>query len=93
MLLNFKVMREIMGRKKSEEKKTPYDLIKGKEVTFQLLKGTIIDGIFAGYHDGFFIVTNAEIKGKNNICKTDLVFIHRNQVQHFHLRGEVKPKT
>jgi len=81
------------GKKaKGGEAKTPYDLIKGKEVTFQLLKGTIIEGTFAGYHDGFFIVTNAEIKGKNNICKTDLVFIHRNQIQHFHLRGEIKPK-
>jgi len=79
--------------KEKEEAKTPYDLIKGKEVTFQLLRGTIIEGIFAGYHLGFFMVTNAEIKGKNNICKTDLVFIHRNQVQHFHLKGEVKPKA
>ena len=84
-----------MGKKArvEAEKKTAYDLIKGKEVTFQLLRGTIIEGIFAGYHDGFFIVTNAEIKGAKNICKTDLVFIHRNQVQHFHLKGEVKPKT
>ena len=82
------------GKKaKTEGAKTPYDLVKGKEVTFQLLRGTIIEGTFAGYHDGFFIVTNAEIKGKNNICKTDLVFIHRNQVQHFHLKGEVKPKA
>jgi len=80
------------GKKaKGGEVRTPYDLIKGKEVTFQLLKGTIIEGTFAGYHDGFFIVTNAEIRGRNNICKTDLVFIHRNQIQHFHLRGEIKP--
>ena len=80
------------GKKaKGGETKTPYDLVRGKEVVFQLLRGTIIKGTFAGIHDNFFIVTNAEIKGKNNICKTDLVFIHRNQVQHFHLKGEVKP--
>ena len=78
--------------KEGEGKKTPYDLITGKEVVFQLLRGTIIEGIFAGIHDRFFMLTNAQIKGKNHICKTDLVFIHMNQVQHFHLKGEVKPK-
>jgi len=76
--------------KEGEKKKTPYDLITGKEVVFQLLRGTIIEGIFAGIHDRFFMLTNAQIKGKNHICKTDLVFIHMNQVQHFHLKGEVK---
>ena len=75
-------------QRKSEE--TPHDLITGKEVVFQLLKGPIIEGIFVGKHDRFFILTNAEIKGKNHICKTDLVFIHMNQVQHFHLKGEIK---
>ena len=81
-----------MQKGKKIRTKTPYDLIKGKEVTFQLLKGTIVNGIFVGYHDGFFIVTSAEIVGKNNICRTDMVFIHRNQIQHFHLKGEIKPK-
>lgn len=78
------------GRGKENQKKTPYDLITGKEVVFQLLKGPIIEGIFAGKHDRFFILTNAEIKGKNHICKTELVFIHVNQVQHFHLKGELR---
>jgi len=79
-------------KKKSKEnqKKTPYDLITGKDVVFQLLRGTIIEGTFAGKHDRFFILTNAEIKGKKHICKTDLIFIHMNQVQHFHLKGELK---
>ena len=85
-------MQKQRKKKIEAEKKTPFDLIKGKEVTFQLLRGTIIEGTFAGLHGEFFIVTNAEIKGSNNICKTDLVFIHRQQVQHFHLKGEVKPK-
>ncbi|MHC1580030.1 MAG: hypothetical protein ACXQTZ_05240 [Candidatus Alkanophagales archaeon] len=64
----------------------------GREVTFQLLRGTIVNGTFAGYHDGFFIVTNAEIVGTKNVCRTDLAFPQRRQVQHFHLRGEVKLK-
>ncbi|WP_457550514.1 hypothetical protein [Archaeoglobus sp.] len=82
-------------KKKSKEnqKRTPFDLITGKEVVFQLLRGPIIEGVFAGKHDRFFILTNAEIKGKNHICKTDLIFIHMNQVQHFHLKGEVKKIT
>ena len=77
---------------KNKGGKTPYNLIRGKEVTFQLLRGTIIEGIFSGDYGGFFIVTDAEIKGEKNVCRTDLVFIHKNQVQHFHLKGEVKPK-
>jgi len=76
--------------KENEGKKTPYDLITGKEVVFQLLRGTIIEGTFAGIHGRFFMLTNAQIKGKNHICKTDLVFIHMNQVQHFHLKGEIE---
>ncbi len=78
------------GKGREEQKKTPYDLIAGKEVVFQLLKGPIIEGIFAGKYDRFFILTNAEIKGNNHICKTELVFIHMNQVQHFHLKGELR---
>ena len=79
-------------KKKSKEtqKKTPYDLIKGQEVSFQLLRGTIIEGTFAGKHDRFLILTNAVIKGRKHICKTDLVFVHINQVQHFHLKGEIE---
>jgi len=79
------------GRK--DKKKSPFDFIKGKEVTFQLIRGTIITGTFGGYYNNFFIVTNAEIIGANNICKTELAFVQKNQVQHFHLRGEVKPKS
>jgi hypothetical protein len=83
-------MQKKKGTKRNDERKTPYDLIKGKEVVFQLLRGVIIEGIFAGKHDRFLILTNAEIKGKKHICKTDLVFIHINQIQHFHLKGEIK---
>ena len=85
-----------MQKKKAKENagnRSPYDLIKGKEVSFQLLRGTIIEGTFAGFHDRFFIVTNAVIKGKKHVCKTDLAFIHVNQIQHFHLKGEVKEIT
>lgn len=36
----------------------------------------------------FFVVTNAEIIGTKHVCETPMVFIHKNQVQHFHLKPE-----
>ena len=83
-------MQKKKGAKKEEEKKTPFDLIIGKEVSVQLLRGTIIEGVFAGRHERFLMLTNAEVKGKKHICKTDLVFIHLNQIQHFHIKGEIR---
>lgn len=83
----------VKRNKGKDKKKSAFDLLKGKEVSFQLLKGTIIEGTFAGREGDFFIATNATIIGANNICKTEMVFIHKNQVQHLNLRGEIIPKT
>ena len=82
-----------MKKERNEgRKKTPFEILHGKEVTIQEDRGAIIDGTFVGQHDNFFILSNAVIKGTKHICKTDLVFIHKNRVAHFHLKGEVLPK-
>lgn len=71
-------------------KKSLYEWLKGKRMVFQLLRGMIITGTFSGLCDNFFIVTNAEIKGLRYICNTELVLIQKNQVQHFHVEGELR---
>jgi len=77
----------------SRKKKSTFDLLKGQEVVMQLLRGTIVTGTFLGVDGGYFVLGNeVEIRGKNNICKTQLCLVHVNQVQHMHLKGEVIPK-
>jgi len=71
-------------------KKDVFELLVGKEVVMQLLRGTIITGTFLGTNKGYFVLGNeVEIKGKNNICRTQLCLVHINQVQHMHLKGEI----
>jgi len=79
-------------KKVKDEKKTPLELLTGRAVTLQLQKGTIISGTLAGVHDNFFVVSEAEIIGAKNVCKTALVLIQKHYVVFLHLKGEVKPK-
>ena len=86
-------MTTMKGKVAKKEKRNVFELLVGKEVVMQLLRGTIITGTFLGVDKGFFVLGNeVEIKGKNNICKTQLCLVHVNQVQHMHLKGEVIPK-
>jgi len=75
---------------KFNNKKSLCDWLRGKRMVFQLLRGVIVTGTFSGLCDNFFIVSNAEIKGTKHICNTELVLIQKNQVQHFHVEGELR---
>lgn len=84
-------MSEKKESKGKKTQKTIFDVLHGKEVVMQLLKGIRIEGTFAGLGNYFFCLTDATIYGTQNICKTPICFVHMNQVQHFHMKGEVIP--
>ena len=80
------------GKNSGGKKKSVFELLNGKEVTLQLLRGVIINGTFAGVERNYFVLSNATIIGSKHTCKTPLCLVKVNQVQHMHLKGEVIPK-
>ena len=79
------------GEKKTQ-KKSPFEMLIGKEVVIQLLRGVIIEGTYVGEYKNYFILTEAEITGAAHICRTQFVLVQKGQVSHLHLKGEVQKK-
>jgi len=81
------------GKRKNNrvKKKSTFELLRGKEVTLQLLRGHVVTGTFAGSEDSYYILSDVTIRGYKYVCKTPLCLIQKGQVQHMHLKGEITP--
>jgi len=74
------------------DKKSPFEILTGKEIVIQMLRGTIIEGTYAGEFQNYFILTDAKITGSAHIAETPLVIVQNGQVSHLHLKGNVEKK-
>ena len=67
--------------------RTPYDIMKGKEVTVQSIGGTMFEGRFVDIWRDFIILSDCDVIGSRNIAHTDIIFIRLQRVQHIHTKA------
>ena len=67
--------------------RTPYDIMKGKEVTVQSIGGTMFEGRFVDIWRDFVILSDCDVIGSRNIAHTDIIFIRLQRIQHIHTRA------
>jgi len=78
-----------MKSSENKKKKSPIEILIGKETVFQLYGGIIIEGTFGGEFGNFYVVSSAKITGTKHICRTQYCLIRKDRISHLHLKGEV----
>jgi len=67
--------------------RTPYDIMKGKEVTVQSIGGTMFEGRFVDIWRDFIILSECDVIGSRDIAHTDIIFIRLQRIQHIHTKA------